>query len=614
MNIQTLSGPQFAARFCLRPSQLAWFLGAGASASAGIPTGYAMITDFKKRLFCQLSGTRQRDVDANDGLWVERINHFFSTRSVLPPADDPTEYAAAFEAVYPTPEQRRSYIEDAIKRGTPSFAHRVLASILTTGRVPCVFTTNFDPLVEIAATVTDQMIEATDRAYLTVAAIDNVDRAELCVRESRWPLLAKLHGDFQSVQLKNTSNELQTQDAKMRQVLTAVCARFGLVVVGYSGRDASVMKALTEALAQPNAFPGGIYWITRSVDSVLPAVTAFLDAAIHAGISANIVESQTFDELAADIADGIDLPIVLKNHVYKARPVSVLRTVPLPTHEERNFPVLQCSAIPISSMPKVARRIAVSAPVSTVRIRELLREADVWAVAASNGNEIAAFGPDEGLLRAFAPAGGRLAGTVQLHPTKDSWALGLLYDALTRAVCRNQPLVARLRHAGHGVLVAKGSSKESDEATAMRNARLLRLKQAYSAALFGTVPNHGFPFNEGVQLRLEQTAERWWCVFEPTTYVEVPRSEPSETKPDDELSEAAPASFRRVDPVIDWRRELWATRYNNVWARIIAAWATMLAGDENGTVRAIGVPDGAGEDAVFQLSRITACGPLPPQF
>jgi len=565
-----------------------------------------MIIDFKKQLFCQLSGTRQRDVDANDSLWVERINHFFSTRSVLPPAGDPTEYAAAFEAVYPTPEARRSYIEDAVKKGTPSFAHRVIASLLTTRRVPCIFTTNFDPLVDNAATVTDQLVEAPDRAHLTVAAIDNVERAELCLRESRWPLLGKLHGDFQSVRLKNSSDELQTQDAQMRKVLTIACARFGLVVVGYSGRDASVMQALTEALSQLNAFPGGIYWVAESADSVLPAVTAFLEAAIQAGISASIVESQTFDELAADIADGTDFPLVLKNHVYQARPAPVLRSVPLPTHEERKFPVLQCSAIPVFSMPKVARRITVFEPVTTVRIRELLRESDVWAVAASNGNEIAAFGPDEGLLRAFAPVGGRLAGTVQLQPDKDSWALGLLYDALTRAVCRNQPLFARLRHAGHCVLVAKGSPKESDEAAARRNARLLRLKQAYSAALFGTVPNHGFPFNEGVQLRLEQTADRWWCVFEPTTYVEMPRPEQSETKPDDESSEAAPAPFHRGDPVIDWRRELWATRYNNVWARIVSAWAIMLAGEDNGIVRAIGVPDGAGEDAVFQLSRVTA--------
>ncbi len=94
---------------------------------------------------------------------------------------------------------------------------------------------------------------ADKRAYMTVAALDNAARAELCLYESRWPLLSKLHGDFQSVELKNTSNELKEQDAKMRSVLTTTCARFGLVIVGYSGRDSSVMEALTEALDQPNA-------------------------------------------------------------------------------------------------------------------------------------------------------------------------------------------------------------------------------------------------------------------------------------------------------------------------------------------------------------------------
>jgi hypothetical protein len=477
---------------------------------------------------------------------------------------------------------------------------------LTTGRVPCVFTTNFDPLVEIATTLTDQLLEASGRAYLTVAAIDNVDRAELCVRESRWPLLAKLHGDFQSVKLKNTSDELKAQDAKMRRILTAVCARFGLVVVGYSGRDASVMEALTESLAQPNAFPGGIYWVTQSANSAPSAVTKFLSAAINAGVSVNIVESQTFDELAADIADGSDFPDALRDHIFAVRPAPILRSVPIPTREGRRFPVLQCSAIPILSMPSVARRIAVSTPVTTTRIRELLREANVWALAATSGREIAAFGPDEGLLRAFTTVGGQLSGTVELHPSQDSWALGLLYDALTRAVCRNRPLFARLRNAGHCVLVAKGSRQESDEDAAIRSARLGKLKQAYSAALFGTVPDSGYPFNEGVRLRLELTAGRWWCVFEPTTYVDVPRPGENEAVPDDASTESSPMSFRRGDPIIDWRRERWATRYNKVWARILSAWATMLAGEEDGVIRAIGVPDGIGEDAVFQLSPITA--------
>ncbi|WP_254067409.1 SIR2 family protein [Burkholderia sp. L27(2015)] len=606
LTIQTLSGPQFATAYCQRPNQLAWLLGAGASASAGIPTGYAMITDFKKRLFCQLSGMKLREVDANDPLWIARIDIFLSTRSVLPPPNDPTEYAAAFEAVYPTPEARRNYIEDAIKKGTPSFAHRVLASLITTRRVPCVFTTNFDPLVETGATVTDQLMSASERAYLTVAALDNAERAERCLRESSWPLLAKVHGDFQSLHLKNTNEELQSQDTQIRSVLTGACGRFGLVVVGYSGRDASVMEALTEALSQPNAFPSGIYWVARSARSVLPAVTAFLEAASAAGISVTIVESQTFDELAADIADGIDLPKPLLDHVLQSRPAEVLRSVPLPTRESRPFPVLQCSAIPVLSMPKVARRIAINTPVTTARVRELLKEAEVWAVAASNGREIAAFGPDEGLLRAFEPVGGQLAGTVELHPERDSWALGLLYDALTRAVCRNQPLFARMRRAGHYVLAAQGSPKESREASERRNARLLKLKQAYSAALFGTVPKQGFLFNEGVQLRLERAADRWWCAFEPTTHVDVPWPDKAEPGADDDTSEPQPGPVRRGDPVIDWRRELWANRYNNVWARIVAAWATMLAGEENGTLRAMGTPGEAGVDAVFQVSPVTA--------
>src|SRR5260370_19297001 len=110
------------------------------------------------------------------------------------------------------------------------------------------------------------------------------------------------------------------------------------------------------------------------------------------------------------------------------------------THEHRPFPILQCSAIPITSMPAVARRITVSKVSSTIQVRELLREAKVWAIAASNGRDIAVFGADDGVLGALAPLGPKLAGTIDLHPDADSWALGLLYDALTRPVCRGRPL------------------------------------------------------------------------------------------------------------------------------------------------------------------------------
>jgi len=597
---ERISGSQFATRFCLRPNQLCWFLGSGASAAAGIPTGYAMIADFKKRLFCQLSGTKQQEVDINDNIWIERIDQFFQARAILPPSGDPAEYAKAFEAVYPTQELRRSYIENAVKKGTPSFAHRVLASLLSTHRVPCIFTTNFDPLPENATTVTDQLLAASERVHLTVAAIDNADRAALALTELR-PFLAKLHGDYQSLDLKNTTEELQAQDAKMREVLVSACGRYGLVVVGYSGRDASIMEALTAACAQRNAFPGGIFWVTARPDSVLPAVRAFLETAANAGIPSALVESQTFDELASDIADCMELPQVLKEHVYHARPAPILTSVPIPTYEHRPFPVLQCSAIPITSIPKVARRVTVSKPSTTIQVRQLLREANVWAIAASNGRDIAVFGPDDSVLSALASLGPKLAGTIDLRPDTDSWALGLLYDALTRAVCRGRPLFARMRRAGHLVLVAKGPADEAKDRAEARAAQLAPLRQAYSSVLFGTVPEHDLPFTEGVQLRIEYVADRWWCAFEPLTYVQLPRPKEEEAEADD----AAEREFvRHRDPSIDWRRERWATRYNRVWARIIAAWAAMLAGD--GMVRATGISEREGQDAAFQLSPVTA--------
>lgn len=587
--------------FCLRPTQYAWFLGAGASAAAGIPTGYAMITDFKKRIFCELSGAKLKEVDADDPLWIDRIEAFLASRSVLPPRNDPTEYAAAFEAIYATPDDRRNYIASAVEKGTPSYAHRVLASLVTTRKVPCVFTTNFDNLVETAAMLTDQLVPAAERANMTVAGIDNAARATLALGESR-PLLAKIHGDYQSVHIKNTNEELRHQDVQMRLVLTGACARYGLVIVGYSGRDTSVMEALTAALSQPNAFPGGIHWVARSEQGLLPDVRRFLDAADTAGVRTTFVECQTFDELAADILDGVDIPAALDAHIGTHTAPSVLRPVPLPTKEQSPFPVLRCSAVPVLEMPLEARRVTTQKPLTTAQARDMLQEADVWAIVASNGREIAAFGEDAALLRAFQSVDGRLAGTVKLTPEQDSWALGLLYDALTRAVCRNRPLKARLRRSGHAVMARGDSERETPESREKRLARQVKLRRAYANSLYGKTPQ-GYPYQEGVQLRLEQAADRWWLTFEPSTFVDVPLPDEADEQQD---AEGSLERQRRVDPTIDWRRERWAQRYNHVWAAIIDAWADVLAGDGNHLLRATGVAQDAGIEAVFKVSPVTA--------
>jgi NAD-dependent SIR2 family protein deacetylase len=599
----------FATAFALRPNLVSWFLGAGASAASGIPTGYSMIRDFKAKIFCSHNDISRREIDAGDQVWIDRMDDFFRRTSVLPPDGDPNEYAAAFEMVYPQERHRRQYIEDAVRKGTPCYGHKVLGALMAARKVDCVFTTNFDPLIEDTALAANALLPVADQARPAVAAIDSGERAMRCLKESGWPLVAKLHGDYQSIKLKNTGSELEKQDENMRHVLVEASQRFGMVFVGYSGRDQSVMEALTSVLKEKTPFPNGLYWVVGSASKLLPAVTEFLTIAHHAGVDVAVIECSTFDELAADLIKEIDLPSPLLNMVTQGRPTPRLVPVELPSNATRQYPMLRLSALLIDSMPQVARRVTLVQPLTTPAARGLLREQNCKAVVAAYGRDLAVFGKDEEIVAALASVGGQLAGTVDLNPTQDSWALGLLYDALTKALSRHRPLIPRYKRSGHSLLVAGPREGEDQEWARKRALDLARLRAAYEANLTGRVPKLDFPFHEGVFLKLEQIEDRWWCGFEPYTFVDVPREQLDQTPPTEATSvqEALGVQYgrRRGDPAGDWRREHWATKYNKNWANIIDAWAAMLTTTKDGTVRAFGIDQQAGVDASFSISTQT---------
>lgn len=67
--------------------------------------------------------------------------------------------------------------------------------------------------LNVPATVAARLLPASERAARTLAAIDNASRAETCLRESEWPLIVKLHGDYQSVDLKNTDENSSVRTA-----------------------------------------------------------------------------------------------------------------------------------------------------------------------------------------------------------------------------------------------------------------------------------------------------------------------------------------------------------------------------------------------------------------
>lgn len=610
-SLPTMSAAQFATAFALRPNLVAWFLGAGASAASGIPTGYAMIRDFKAQIFCRETNLSKREIDTADPIWAERIDDFFHRTSLLPPDGDPTEYAAAFEAVYPQPRHRRQYIADAIVKGTPCFGHKVLASLIASGEVDCIFTTNFDPLAEEAAITANAILPTADQRRPTVAAIDSADRAMRCLDESDWPLIAKLHGDYQSIAIKNTGSELEQQDARMRHVLVEAGKRFGMLFVGYSGRDASILEALNDVLAYPSPFPNGLYWVTSSANRLLPAVTEFLERAQTAGVDVSVVECTTFDELVAEIIKTTDLPQALYDRVMEGRPTPRLIPVPIPNAKARAFPVLRYSAILLQAMPTAARRIRLGQSTTSAEVREIFKVKGCRATAAALGRELAVFGRDQEILDALAPLGPSLAGTIELDPAADSWALGLLYDTLVRSLARQRPLIPRYRRSGHSLVVATPRDGDDPERTRRQQQILSRMREAYGTSLVGAVPKLGFPFQEGVHLKLELVDGKWWCGFEPYTFVQLPRPDTSKAEDADDLvANRAPVekgmqAERRGDPAGDWRRERWAPRYNRNWASIIGAWAQLLT-QTGGTSRsAFGLEEGTGIDAVFGVSPVT---------
>lgn len=601
--MKEISGRAFAERFALNPSSFAWLLGAGASATAGIPTGYQMIQEFRTRLFASETGISLREIDPADPVWQSRIDLHHERQGVLPAKGDPSEYSRAFEMLYPTPEDRRLFIRNQVSKGSPSLGHKVLGSLLGARKTPCVFTTNFDSLIESAATIAAQLLPAGGRAEPTLAAIDNAARAETCLRESEWPLIVKLHGDYQSVELKNTDGELAQQDAQLRLVLAQSLQRFGLVVVGYSGRDHSVMQALNAVLRSTVRYPKGIYWLCRDSANLLPAVKEFLEQAELAQVDVHLVHGTTFDELCGDIADVTDLPPSLVTHVFGNRSTATLAQVPLQRQAALKAPVLRLSAMPLFEIPRSARKITLNSNAGIAEVRAMLKQAGARATVGQAGNAgiLAAFGADAPMVTALAPLGARLAGEIALDIAKDSWAIGVIYDALVRALCRDLPLFARLNRRGHSLSVSRPNGELPREMAQARRDLLSRLKVAYGSELTGPVPRTSAKYSEGLSIRLELADDHWWVVFEPATFIDfdhrAPEGDPAQ----------GTAEWRNAE---DWRRERWVQKYNHRWSAILDAWVELLTHAQGPRRPAYGLAQEAsaivGVDAVFELGPKTA--------
>lgn len=568
MDTLEISADDFARRFSSRTANLMWFLGAGASAAAGIPTASDMVWDFKRRLYISQRRGMDKAVDdlATPSVTTLLQSHVDSLGN-LPPADAPDEYAALFEAVFPSEIDRRTYIDSKVSGAKPSYGHIALAGFLQADLARLVWTTNFDPLVEDACA---QVYGST--GPLTLVTLNSAEMAAQQIAVGRWPIEIKIHGDFRSRRLKNTDDELRHQDLQLRRCLVDACRRWGLIVVGYSGRDSSVMEVLEQALEEPNAFPMGLFWLHRGSSPPYPRVIDLIRKAVDSSTEAAIIRIENFDETMRDlvrVTPGIDTTQL--DAFSGGR--QVWSAAPSPSGSV-GWPVIRLNALELEALPSICRRV--SCKIGGEReLQDAIRRSGVDILACRTQHGVLAFGSDAAVRAAL---GDYDISEFDLHTIDrkrlrfDSSERGLIRRALTRAIAR---------HYGMSVVPKRG--KDLLYPLNRFDLKWEGLKKSVGS-LSGAVPGaSAVKWHEGVAITLDWANETPWLLVDPTPVAEGVDHE------------SAPA-------VAEFVRERTVRRYNLALNDLIVFWTSLLSSDRE--MRALAIGDGV--DATFRIGNVNA--------
>jgi len=563
MTLPQIAPDDFVRRFPLRAKGLMWLLGAGASASAGIPTAGDMVWEFKQLLFISQRRVMPQSVaDLSNPTIRQQLQAHINSSGHMPSPGAADEYATLFEAAYPGEADRRAYMEAKIRGAKPSYGHMALATLMREQLVRLVWTTNFDSLLADACA---KIYDTTGQ--LTSVALDAPDIAARAIGDERWPIEVKLHGDFRSRRLKNTPDELRQQDARLRQLLVESSRRFGLVVVGYSGRDDSVMDTLTEALQHKGSFPGGLFWLHRGEDQPSPRVSRLLEHAAKMDVESGLVSVENFDEALRDLVRLIkDLDTRALDAFAGERRRCSDAAYP---SGGRGWPVVRLNALPANQIPTVCRRVVCQVG-GYAEVREAVERAGVKVLVGRTRAGVLAYGADTDVRRVFEGFG---ITQFDLHTIEikrlryDSGERGLLRDALVTAITRQRHMrVVRRRN---------------DLAPADPEEAMWKALQRLVGTLSGTLRSEPeLRWREGISIRLDWADERMWVLLEPRV-----------------LFENVADSNKAI--AADFARERVVRRYNRQLNDLFDFWASTLVGDGS-ELRALGVGDGV--DAVFRLS------------
>lgn len=552
---------EFARAVPMRAPKVALFLGAGASVSSGVPSAAHLVWEFKRSIYVSETGIRPERLGPLADAQVRRVlQRHFDAQAGYPREGAPDEYAAYFARAYPDPDDRRLFMSRRLGEPRPQHGYLCLGALLQAEKVHYVWTPNFEDLVTTAYSI------VTDGHALPVVGRDSGARLEVLRRDRRVPVLVKLHGDFRYDALQNTEAELQALDAELRAQFVELARDYGIAVVGYSGRDRSIMNAFEEALARhgAQAFPAGLYWGVRGEEPVPDAVGALLERAAAGGTRAAVVRIGDFDDFAAALYQGCQLshPRVERS-LDEARRT---RTGYVLQRQGKHEPVLKLNAVPVVGYPESCHRFRARVD-SWADLRALVNGRPL--VAALYKGAVLALGPRAEVEAAFAARALTDLQPMPLGPNElrrlDSVFLGLLYEAIVLALT------------GPGSALAAGPKGRQSRLLYVRRDHGLpetlvkefaQISARQGAALVRAPRERGVPYwaHEAAELRLDFREDRLWLLVQPTVFLSADGA-------------GTPWEDPRRGEIIN---EVLATRYNRQASDLLTFWLhlTMHTSDQ----------------------------------
>ncbi|MCY9669555.1 SIR2 family protein [Paenibacillus alginolyticus] len=266
-------------------------LGAGASIESGVQSASDCIWEWKKDIFLSqnphlIEQYKNIKIDSVR----DAIQKWLDSQGTFPRINDDSEYSYYAETAYRIPGDRRRYFQKLSEGKNPSLGYNLIGLLAESGMVRSVWTTNFDGLMVKAAylnnlTPIEITLESQDRIFRSSNA-----KELLCI---------SLHGDYKYGDLKNTSTELDTQSNIFKKALKNELATRNLLVIGYSGRDKSLMEALKEAYIEKGA--GRIYWCGYGHE-INESVRMFIESINSTGREAYYVPTDGFDKTMLHVA------------------------------------------------------------------------------------------------------------------------------------------------------------------------------------------------------------------------------------------------------------------------------------------------------------------------